>query len=546
MLLVQSCFVLHSHAKMIIANRAFLSQKRSIRFLTALTFALALALAFRGLLSGYSYWLDELHSVISSSGSWEFLYKKAIVNDVHPPLYQILLRLWILLVGSNAEVPVRFLSFIFAVITLIAFGAKSYIDSSINRVFALALVGFSPIFSYYSQEARSYSLVLALSSVVTLSLIQIRSQSRNQANSQIIQEGTLELLFYFGCLALSLTHYFGWIYVVVILLLRAVLNEISGDRIKSLVMFSLISVEPILHFLIGGLGGSTGGDFWIKVTPPILGTINSYLQGCLPLIAFSGTPYTVISAWTLLIGFVLIAVGSWKSLIRFLNPISSSSPIIDESRFLLYLIATMLLIVSLVDLRLPMSTARNFIVLLPPTMLLVSNLLVLLAESGDWTNLRSATSLLFSAVVLSLLLIKSYRGLGEKIFPSENWKQLSAYVRGSGVCADGCTARGSFGLHSYYFDGINSISYTDNLDLAPIPESSDNGVEASPVPSKNIPSFPLLGFHNESEHINDYLASNSGLVCLQPSQGSPNRTFILLPARSLTGSEAKFGMVKCL
>lgn len=527
------------------ANRLFPDKKQSFRFLTAFLFAFALVLAFRGLLSGYSYWLDELHSIISSSGTWEFLYKKAILNDVHPPLYQILLKFWISLVGSNSEVPVRLLSFIFAVITLFAFATKSYIDLTVNRVLSLALVGFSPIFSFYSQEARSYSLVLALSSVVTLSLIQIRYQSRNEKKSEVINNSVLEIIFYISCIALSLTHYFGWIYVFLIINLRFFLNEVSGDRLKSLAMVSIISVEPILHFLIGGLASNTNGDFWIKVSPPILGTINSYIQGCLPFIAFNGTPYAVISAWSLLIGFILIAVGSWKPLISFLNPIPACSPIIDESRFLLYLIAIMLLVVSLVDLRLPMSTTRNFIVLLPPTMLLLSNLLVLLAVSGDWMNLRTTISLLFSAVILCLLMLKSYRSLSEKIFPSENWKQLSAYVRDSRVCADGCTVRGSFGLHSHYFDGINGISYSNLSDISSTPESSDNRAESTSSSLQNIVSLPLIGFHNESNHIKDYLASHAGLACLQPSQGSPNRTFILVPSQFLTGIEVRYGMVKC-
>jgi hypothetical protein len=61
----------------------------------------------------YSYWLDELYSITTSSLGFTAMFKSMLI-DVHPPLYQVLLWFWIRLF-SDYEPIVRGFSLICAV-----------------------------------------------------------------------------------------------------------------------------------------------------------------------------------------------------------------------------------------------------------------------------------------------------------------------------------------------------------------------------------------------------------------------------------------------
>jgi len=123
---------------------------------------MAMAIASRGLFKGYSYWLDEIFSVTASLDSWQQLYQKWLLQiDVHPPLYQLALKLWMSIFGST-EIATRFLSLAFSAVTLSAFSYDAIVKSRWRHVIVLLLIGVSPSFVYLSQETRSYSLVLAL------------------------------------------------------------------------------------------------------------------------------------------------------------------------------------------------------------------------------------------------------------------------------------------------------------------------------------------------------------------------------------------------
>jgi hypothetical protein len=210
----------------------------------------------------------------------------------------------------------------------------------------------------------------------------------------------------------------------------------------------VISLWPAWHVLLGDLGGKTGGDFWIKVSPPVLGTIKTYLQGCLPFLALNGPGSLLLTCWALLASLIAVAVGTWERVRSFVLPSNPAlSLVADESRFLLFSILLILSMMSAIDIHTPMSTTRNYIVLLPATMLLISNALSMLAGSMGIRSLPGSVALCLAVVIVVLLAKSSYSGLSMKIRPLQDWKQLAAYARESGVCSDGCFAMGSYGLH---------------------------------------------------------------------------------------------------
>jgi 4-amino-4-deoxy-L-arabinose transferase-like glycosyltransferase len=125
---------------------------------------------------GYSAWLvrDEMTAPESPRDLLRYV-RDSFVNsferlrlDVHPPLYYLSLDAWTLLSGTS-EFSLRFFSALMAFLALAAtyaFGANAF-----NRragLMALLLLGTSGFFIYYSREARSYGLYMALASLSSL------------------------------------------------------------------------------------------------------------------------------------------------------------------------------------------------------------------------------------------------------------------------------------------------------------------------------------------------------------------------------------------
>lgn len=540
------------------------SKPPSIRWpkLTLAIFAIAsfsLVMATRGLLSGYSYWADELHSVTESLATWQDLYGKWLIVDVHPPLYQAILKLWMEVFGSS-EISTRLLSFFFAGSTILILSIEALQERRARRVFALALIGLSPAFAFYAQETRSYSMALMLASLVTVLALRLRSFDQNTSNSDH-PRGVAKVVvpgFYLAAIALSLTHYFGWIFIFSLSLISLIERRVEKSRWKTLGLIVLISLWPAWHISAGNLGGKTGGDFWIDVSIPIVGTVDNYLKGCMFPLALGGdSPYTFVSAWILLLSLTLLAFGSFRSIQNFLFSPSTQSPgLPDESRFLLLLILVMLSITSVIDIHTPMSTSRNFIVLLPATTLLVSNSLHALAFEGPPRNkgIRKAVSIFIALALAGLFSAQSYRALSGKILPRQNWKQLSVYVKTSGVCSEGCLVMGSYGLERYYFDqlGIRNLTNLSPSVLSVLSGESlargsiQDQVNAEVQAALSEPTLPVIAGHVASGSARELTEGRANSICLQPSRGAPNSAFIVLPNDRLTGREKELGMKPCL
>lgn len=516
----------------------------STRYIRVVCFAICVAcliFAARGLFTGYSYWLDELYSVSASSDTWRSLYKRWALEDVHPPLYYAALKAWISIFGPT-EVATRILSLTFSIATLGVFSFDAITTNRWRRVIALLLIGLSPLFAYYSQEARSYSLMLALSSVVTLTLLELRSKEHSLPNSP---HHALCLAYYFGALLLSLTHYFGWIYVFILSIVNIFENRLRGARARSLVLIAIISLWPIWHVLVGSLGAQSGGNAWIKVSPAIAGTVKIFLSGCLPFLSIKGSTSFLIT-WSLLVALVLVSGGSWHAISPFLCLSGKElSPLGDESKFSLISISLVVGTMAFVDLHTPLSTTRNYIVLLPLSMIVLSNAFVMLTNSGVAKSTSGPSAALLLLVVCLLLFKQSWTDLNKKIYPFQNWKGMAAYVDKSGACSEECFVMGSYGLHNFYFSG--SSSFKDLYSEDAVNGTSKTGISLDDQLNfvKEFPDARVLGFHLASAKIPELLAGSKDRICIQPLQSWDNSTFLVLPASALSGKEQSHGMRSC-
>jgi len=119
-----------------------------------------------------SLWYDEGFSVYLAEMSLGEVTART-ASDIHPPLYYFLLHFWMLVSGST-EFALRFLSLIFGVLTvpLIYVVGRRLLGDATGRL-ASGLIAISPLFLWYSQEARMYTLVTFLCLLSTYLLLRV-------------------------------------------------------------------------------------------------------------------------------------------------------------------------------------------------------------------------------------------------------------------------------------------------------------------------------------------------------------------------------------
>ena len=153
--------------RQIVAYSGYLCMRR-IRSVADSGAALAIALgvslgAVLAVSLTQSIWLDEGLSIAFSRASVRELVAMAASTDLHPPLYNILMRGMYLAFGGGIFV-YRFLPMAFY--ALFVWGVYQYALCRRGARFASvvgAIAAFSPYAVHYASEARSYMMVVALS-----------------------------------------------------------------------------------------------------------------------------------------------------------------------------------------------------------------------------------------------------------------------------------------------------------------------------------------------------------------------------------------------
>ena len=108
------------------------------------------------LLSKESFWLDEAASAWISGASWDRALRAEATN---PPLYYILLYLWIRCFGSS-EAAIRSLSVVPSVLLIpVIYALGKRLISPRVGIFAAAILALSPFHIAYAQEARTFALL---------------------------------------------------------------------------------------------------------------------------------------------------------------------------------------------------------------------------------------------------------------------------------------------------------------------------------------------------------------------------------------------------
>lgn len=143
------------------------------RSLAAVLGLVALAAALRfWQLGQQSFWLDEAFTVDLVRRPFGDMLSGVAATESTPPLYYVLAWLWEKVFG-HGEAGLRSLSALIGVATVPAAwaAAREWFDERAG-VLAAALVAVNPFFVWYSQEARSYSLLVLTAALSLLFLAQ--------------------------------------------------------------------------------------------------------------------------------------------------------------------------------------------------------------------------------------------------------------------------------------------------------------------------------------------------------------------------------------
>jgi mannosyltransferase len=455
----------------------------------------------------YSYWVDEIWSVVASSGTWQELFAK-LLSDVHPPLYQIILKLWMSIFGKE-EPATRVLSLLFSITSLVLLAVFGRRRSTLFQIASISFFVSCPAFAFYAQETRSYALILLVSCAFTIATLNLDVRPQNIKT---------KYFKYALAIILSLTHYFGLIYSFIVISLEFVTKNPKKQKIEHAVILLTLLIWPIFHYLFGDISKNTSGNFWIKVSGPYE-TVEIFLSGVFPLFVnlflnrLKIHPILILPAFILLCYLTYLIVGSFRRL-----P-DKDKTAIAESEKLLSVVLLFVIGMAAVDLLTPMSTPRYYIVLLPAASLLFGDCIDVLAKTSRIKLMRALAifAIIFILIGNSKL---SYADMTMRWTPRENLKALGESVIKSGVCEQGCSVITSYPgtlsdfskkMLDIYFPGIKFNSYLER---------------------KVQSSQPIIGTNAIIDEVKMLAKKNPNMYCFAPSQSWEMSTFIFVKSSS--------------
>lgn len=148
-------------------------------------------------------WFDEIFSIHAAEHDWANLFWFVAQDLIHPPLFYVLLKIWIN-IGGESLFWLRLFSVVFSTAALVPFYLFCR-QLKINfQTIALALAFFaaSGALIKYAQEVRMYSVLLFFSLVSLWLFVRFFNLGKGFAALTIVN------------ILLVHTHYFGWLVVL--------------------------------------------------------------------------------------------------------------------------------------------------------------------------------------------------------------------------------------------------------------------------------------------------------------------------------------------
>ncbi|WP_061248317.1 glycosyltransferase family 39 protein [Leptospira alstonii] len=357
-----------------------------------------------------SPWEDELFSIRASSETslrnlWDWMK-----NDPHPPLYQTLLYFWFQLFQQPTVFAGRLLSAIAGLLVPFAFYFFSPRDLSGRiKVSVSALLSLSTGLIYYSQELRSYSLLVLFCTIqlaVVLKLVYENGKKK-------------KLRLYLSLLGISLlasyTHFFGFIWSASVFLGIFIGEWIYTKKIPKMeflfgIVFGILFL-PALYLLFNS--DKIGIASWIPeagITAFIVffdlifhsGILKKFIPG-------------IVTSLALLVGFASLYFQKSQTESVVLEPSHKKSVVLFG--IILLVFSVVLGILSSIQ---PLITARNLLVTAPV-------LYFLIATGFSLFPIYKGKRLESILILISLVSLYYFTRYYYKPY-KEQWRESSQYI----------------------------------------------------------------------------------------------------------------------
>ncbi len=259
-------------------------------------------------LGNESMWEDEVFSIrLANLGFFQIVGETS--QDVHPPLYYMILHYWINLFG-NSEFSTRFLSVIFGFFAIfMIYKVGSLIFDREVGILGSLILGLSLFHIHYSQEARMYSLMSLLTLLSIYFFIKLLKE-----RSLLVSIG-----YILSSILLMYTHNYGLfiiiaqnIYIFTLFLLSREAYQLNFTRWILLQVILIVLFTPWINILIQQITRVHSG-YWIPV-PPITKLIG-------PFITYSGSKllfliFLILSSFSVLTYKKIGVRIDWKDLFK--------------------------------------------------------------------------------------------------------------------------------------------------------------------------------------------------------------------------------------
>ncbi|HEY0390096.1 MAG TPA: glycosyltransferase family 39 protein [Solirubrobacterales bacterium] len=204
--------------------------------------ALGIAIRFASL-GVQSYHHDEVITVARViPGSFADMLKQVKGSESNPPLYYVLAWAWAKAFGTG-EVGIRSLSALFGAATVpIAYCIGAELSSRRAGLITAALVAVSPMLIWYSQEARSYALLVFFCAASLLFFVRaLRSRRGRDLALWALASGLALCSHYFAFFAVGIESL--WLLVALRSRWRAMLPAVGAVALAGLALLPLISAQ---------------------------------------------------------------------------------------------------------------------------------------------------------------------------------------------------------------------------------------------------------------------------------------------------------------
>ena len=384
-------------------------------------------------LDAQSLWYDEAVSARLAGMSLPTLVEWT-AHDIQPPLYYVFLHGWQSVAG-HSEWALRFFSAWWAaLVVVLAFVLARRLSGSVMAGYvAMILFALAPWLLYYSQEARMYTLLVALSMAWVYLFLRLRRDMR------------LINAFKVGVLALALfyTHYFA-LFLIISLSLWHVSLQVVHSRVGG--EYSTNPLRSVLQFW-GGVFAVIllGYAPWMPFLLQRFRVDASYWGGTLKLNEALrhwavhmtlGAPETALEADAVRLlpvfaGVTIVALGMWLFVLIFHRGSWPQEGVVDTLTLLMIWFLLPAFLVLGLAYRNPKFNPRYLMVVYPAWLLMwaVAPVLVLRVIKRPWQKVFLLTISLYYFLPAVLFLRADRDWFVNPAFTKPDFRSAISYIR---------------------------------------------------------------------------------------------------------------------